>query len=471
VKKSLYLPKITSEDMLIRYSVENFLSFNQRTEFSMIPGKGSLKKEHKAPAINGVSVLKTSIILGANASGKSNLIKAMAFGRFMVVKGFPAGQMIDYEKYRLNKSSAESNSRMEFEIQADGKNYAYGFVFNNTRIVEEWLYEVTKRSEKKIFERNLQFTGNYDLALLLKLNEKEEDRQFIRFTAKGTPDNQLFLRELIVRKVAENVSCLSDITSVFNWFLNTLKIVFPEDKYHVGLESEVNDNERLNTIYKELLKYFGTGIVGVCLEDVEPSSVVIPDFILSGIKERLMNSKSENVRSILGINNYTYVLSREGSGLKFQQLKTKHLTNEGKEVLFDTKDESDGTNRIIDLIPLLIDLIEGNNVFIIDEMERSLHPNLIYDIFDLFLGSSSSTHSQLIVATHESSLLTQKLFRKDEIWFIVKDDNGTSHMHSLEDYNVRFDKEIRKDYLLGRFKAIPRIGNRYDLSLKLSKDA
>lgn len=184
-----------------------------------------------------------------------------------------------------------------------------------------------------------------------------------------------------------------------------------------------------------------------------------------------MNSKSENVRSILGINNYTYVLSREGSGLKFQQLKTKHLTNEGKGVLFDTKDESDGTNRIIDLIPLLIDLIEGNNVFIIDEMERSLHPNLIYDIFDLFLGSSSSTHSQLIVATHESSLLTQKLFRKDEIWFIVKDDNGTSRMHSLEDYNVRFDKEIRKDYLLGRFKAIPRIGNRYDLSLKLSKDA
>ena len=108
----------------------------------------------------------------------------MAFGRFMVVKGFPAGQMIDYEKYRLNKSSAESNSIMEFEIQADGKNYAYGFVFNNTRIVEEWLYEVTKRSEKKIFERNPQFTGNYDLALLLKLNEKEEDRQFIRFTAK-----------------------------------------------------------------------------------------------------------------------------------------------------------------------------------------------------------------------------------------------------------------------------------------------
>ena len=144
---------------------------------------------------------------------------------------------------------------------------------------------------------------------------------------------------------------------------------------------------------------------------------------------------------------------------------------EGKIYELSFRDESDGTNRIIDLVPLLIDLIEGNNVFIIDEMERSLHPNLIYDIFDLFLNSSSSQHSQLIVATHESSLLTQKLFRKDEIWFVVKDDNGTSQLHSLEDYNVRFDKEIRKDYLLGRFKAIPRIGSRYELSLKLSKDA
>lgn len=457
--------------MLIRYSVENFLSFNQRAEFSMIPGKGSLKANHRSPAVNGVQALKASIILGANASGKSNLIKAIAFGKLMVVRGFPANQMIDFQQFKLDTNAESRNSRMEFEIQTNGKNYAYGFVFNKFSIVEEWLYEISKRSEKAIFERDSHKKDKFNLDTLLKANSKEEDKQFINFTAKGTPDNQLFLRELIVRKVADNVDDIKDITTVYYWFLNTLKVIFPEDKYKFGLESEVSDNERLNTIYSELLKYFGTGISGICMEDIDPNSVKIPEFILAGVKEKLMNSQSENARSVFGINGSTYVITRVGAEMHFQKLMAKHLNDEGREILFDTKNESDGTNRIIDLIPLMIDLIEGNNVFIIDEMERSLHPNLIYDIFDLFLDSTTSTRSQLIVATHESSLLTQKLFRKDEIWFVVKNNSGASLLHSLEDYNIRFDKEIRKDYLLGRFKAIPRIGNRYELSLKMNQDA
>jgi hypothetical protein len=142
-----------------------------------------------------------------------------------------------------------------------------------------------------------------------------------------------------------------------------------------------------------------------------------------------------------------------------------HVVGQAKTELFDTSDESDGTNRIIDFIPLIIDLLQGDNVFIIDEMERSLHPNLIYEIIDLFLDKSQNINSQLILASHESSLLTQKLLRKDEIWFAVKDNEGASHLHSLEEYNIRFDKEIRKDYLLGRFKAIAKIGNRNKLTV------
>ena len=117
------------------------------------------------------------------------------------------------------------------------------------------------------------------------------------------------------------------------------------------------------------------------------------------------------------------------------------------------------------LVGKIIDFFKGGNVFIIDEMERSLHPNLIYDLLDLFLDKSDNINSQLILASHESSLLTQKLLRKDEIWFAVKDNDGVSHLHSLEEYNIRFDKEIRKDYLLGRFKAIPSLGNRSTLTV------
>jgi AAA15 family ATPase/GTPase len=119
----------------------------------------------------------------------------------------------------------------------------------------------------------------------------------------------------------------------------------------------------------------------------------------------------------------------------------------------------------MDLIPLIIDFFKGGNVFIVDEMERSLHPNLVFDLFDFFLDRCENINSQFIIASHESTLLTQKLLRKDEIWFVVKDKEGVSHLHSLEDYNIRFDKEVRRDYLLGRYKGVPKLGNRNKLTV------
>ena len=367
-----------------------------------------------------------------------------------------------------NGEGGATVQRKEIQFLDGGKNYAYGFVFNHERIVEEWLYEITRRSEKMIFERNAE---GFNIDTILRRNKSADHRQFLTFLAKSTPDNQLFLHEAISRKVRENVEDIADLTATYNWFLNTLKIVFPEDKYREGIKSEIISDDQLHRLFEELLKYFGTGINGITLEDVDLQSTRIPDKILSSIREELFNTKAEDSRIILNTLDYTFFLMRDGAELKAQKFMTRHAVRGGGEELFDTKDESDGTNRIIDLIPLILDLLKGNNVFIIDEMERSLHPNLIYDIFDLFLEFSANVDSQLIVATHESSLLTQKLFRKDEIWFVVKDDSGASTLYSLEDYNVRFDKEIRKDYLLGRYKAIPRLGNRYELSIKPSPNA
>jgi len=453
--------------MLVRFSVENFLSFNERVVFSMIPGRGLLKNNHKTTPIKGISTLKTSVVLGANASGKSNLIKAISFGKKMVLRELSSEQIIDYDKFRLNANAVSKNSRIEFEIQQSGKNYAYGFVFNNKQIVEEWLYEITSKSgaEKLIYERDSSKSDPFNITPLLKRNSKEEHALFLKFVAKGTPDNRLFLKEVISRKVKENVEDVSDLLAVYDWFLNSLKVIFPDDKYKEGIKSELVDNKTLHKTFEELLNYFGTGINGICLHDVNLKNTNIPIEIIDSIKNDLLNSKSEDIRSILTTPEFTYFISRNGENIRTQKFMTKHDVIGRKEPeYFDTKDESDGTNRIIDYIPLIMDLLKGGNVFVIDEMERSLHPNLIYDIFDLFLDSSSEINSQLIVASHESSLLTQKLFRKDEIWFVVKDNDGSSHLHSLEDYNIRFDKEIRKDYLLGRYKAVPRIGNRFELT-------
>lgn len=453
--------------MLIRFSIENFLSFKDRVVFSMIPGKGTLKPNHKSNTLKGISALKASVIFGANASGKSNLIKAIAWGKKIVLRGTKSDQIIKFQNYRLDLKAKTCNSRIEYEIQHNGKNYAYGFVFNSKEIVEEWLFELTNKKETKIFERNSVSEIPFDLEHLFKINKKEEQQQFLKFIAKGTPNNQLFLTEIRTRKVKDNVSDITDLLNVIDWFQNSLKVIFPDDKYNEGVKFEIKDDSKLQTTFEELLKYFDTGINGICLEKIDPENVEFPFEIYEKIKEDLINSKSEKaIAVVVSSKATTYFVSKKGDDFIVYKFMTKHsVKGQQRQELFDTCDESDGTNRIMDFIPLIMDLLHGNNVFVIDEMERSLHPNLIYDLIDLFLEKSENINSQIILASHESSLLTQKLLRKDEIWFVVKDKDGASHLHSLEEYNIRFDKEIRKDYLLGRYKAVPRIGNRNNLTV------
>src|SRR5690606_7541483 len=236
----------------------------------------TLKAQHKTKKVKGASVLKTSVLFGANASGKSNLIKAIDFGRRLVLRGTKPDTSLEYQKFRLDLSSLGKDARMEYEIQHRGKNYAYGFVFNHDEIKEEWLFEISLKSETKIFERNINDAEIFDLDNIIKQIKSKEEKQFLRFTAKGTPNNQLFLNEIRTRKVKENVSKIEDILNVIDWFQNSLKVIFPDDKYNEGLKFELNQDEELLTTFEQFLKYFDTGINGVCLEKIDFESVDIP---------------------------------------------------------------------------------------------------------------------------------------------------------------------------------------------------
>ena len=448
--------------MLIRFSIENFLSFKEREIFSMIPGKGTLKSHHKTKPIKSISTLKTAVIYGANASGKSNLIRAIEFGKTLILRGTKADSLINFSNFKLDENKRVSNSRIEYEFQHNNKNYAYGFVFNSKEIVEEWLYELSKKSEKKIFSRDIKAKEQFDLSGILSKNKKSEERQFLEFLAKSTPSNQLFLTEIRTRKVIDNVSDIIDLINTLDWFQNSLTVIYPNSK-NIAKKFELFDDTNLKEVFTEMLAYFDTGIDGIEFQDEDINKIDIPSEILLDIEQDLLNEKSEKTNAFLSntLDDKYYVISiNEDKSLKARVLKTKHIASDDSYVLFDLKDESDGTRRIMDLIPLIIDYFKGDNVFVIDEMERSLHPNLIYDLFDFFLSKCKNINSQIIVASHESTLLTQKLLRKDEIWFVAKDKSGASRLHSLEDYSVRFDKEVRRDYLLGRYRGVPKFGNR-----------
>jgi AAA15 family ATPase/GTPase len=451
--------------MLIRFTVENFLSFRDKQVFSLLPGKGTLKPQHKSKPVSGISVLKTAVLYGANASGKSNLIKAIEFGKKIVLKGTKTEQPITFDIFKLDKKTIKGNSHVEYEIQHKNKNYAYGFVFNSKEIVEEWLFEITKKSETKIFDR--KESKIFDLTFLYKSNKKEDQKQFLDFTAKGTPRNQLFITQIRNTNVTENVNDISDILNVIDWFQNALTVIYPNSK-NIGKKFELMKNTDLQQLFTEMLSYFDTGIDGIEFKDIDFEKIDVPDEVKEDIKNDLLSNKSEKNGSFLSNpqdDKYYIITKTEENLLEAKLLKTKHKIAGGTFELFDLKDESDGTRRIMDLIPLIIDFFKGGNVFLIDEMERSLHPNLIFDLFDFFLDRCDNINSQFIVASHESTLLTQKLLRKDEIWFVVKDKDGASHLHSLEDYNIRFDKEVRRDYLLGRYKGVPKLGNRNKLTV------
>jgi len=256
----------------------------------MLPGKGMLKANHKTKPIKGVSALKTAVLFGANAAGKSNLIKAIEFGKKTLLEGTKSEQPINFQGFKLDKKSTNQNSYIEYEIQHKNKNYAYGFVFNSKEIVDEWLFEIGKTSEKKIFER--KNTTNFDLEYLSKKNTKKEEKQFLEFTAKGTPRNQLFLTQVRNTNIIDNITDISDILNVIDWFQNTLTVIYPSSK-NISTKFELLENINLKKLFTEMLDYFDTGIDGISFKQLDFDKIHLPNEVKEDIKKDLLSKKSD----------------------------------------------------------------------------------------------------------------------------------------------------------------------------------
>ena len=443
--------------MLQQFIVENFLSFKNKEVFSLQPGKGSLKKSHKVEAIKGQWILKSAAIFGPNAGGKSNFVKAIELGKKLVLRGTRTDDLIDYYPFRLSSDSNKKDTTLIYHILCNNKKYEYGFKYNAELIKEEWLKQITKKTVYTIFQRNVE-KSIFDISYLIKQNPKEEESQFLSFFAKATPQRQLFLHEVLSRNIRDNVSNINDLESVINWFANSLKVIFPDTPYKQGVLLEAVDDNDLKRGFGALLRYFNTGVDGVKLIDVQFDKLGIPQDLQRAIKTDLSKSNSDEAFGTLRFEDNLFLINFIEGEIKAKKLMTvnKKIDNEGIE-LFSLGDESDGTKRLFDYIPLILDLVQGGKVFIVDEMERSLHPSLIQQIIKLFYKYSEGTSSQLIFTTHESSLMNQKIFRKDEIWLMKKSSNGISSFGRMDElYNVRFDKMLQNSYLNGDYGAVPK---------------
>jgi len=414
----------------------------------------SRERQHKerltlVPSLK-LNVLPVAAIYGGNGSGKSNFYYALEFARNLIIRSKANEDgSINVEPFRLDEKYESQPSEFAFEILLGRAVYKYAFTVSRKRVCKESLELLKGEKGTIIYSRSVeQDKDKWDVTYFEGLDLPKDEAEFVKFKARDTLPNQLFLNAVRGRKLP----VLEDLA---DWFKRTLVLINPETT-----SNTMNFSSKGLTIFRgfctEALNKAQTGIDKVEGEEIALESVDIPKELKEMFKEMLKDGETIQFNSH---DRKRYTFYREKEQLKCLQLVAYHHGTGGKQIRFDLSDESEGTQRLIDLLPAFYDLLspDSSKVVVIDELNRSLHTLLTRNLLEGYLASrGKESKGQLIFTTHDGLLLDQSLFRRDEFWFIDKDEEGASTLVALSDFkDVRLDKDIRKSYLLGRFGGIP----------------
>jgi uncharacterized protein len=430
--------------MLIEFSIGNYKSFKDIVTFSMVAANVRAKyqdvdENNVFKVDNDLSLLTSAAIYGANASGKSNLVAAIRFMRHFILNSSRETQItetIDVENFRLSTETEKKPSFFEMVFLLDDKKYRYGFEVNTRRVVSEWLYYIPTIREAKLFVRNLD-----DIQLTNSFKEG-------RGLTSRTRNNALFLS--VVAQFNGEIS-----KAVLRWF-NDLNVSLGLDDVRdriIALES-FEDAKYQNDIIK-FVKKLDLGVDNILVE--KESIKKVPD---------LPGDAPDEIKQIFDI-------LQKAPGIEQKSVKTLHrkYNSEGKaesmEIFDLDNNESDGTKKLFALAYPLLRSLRRGRILVIDELDARLHPLITCEIIRLFNSKETNPqNAQLIFTTHDTNLLNNRMFRRDQIWFAEKSKQGDTHLYSLVEYKikggdskVRNDASFEKDYIEGRYGAIPFIGD------------
>ena len=408
--------------MLLEFSVKNYMSFKEKNTFSMLASSDNTLMDNIIEKGN-IKLLKSTAMYGANASGKTNLFKALEFVNWFASNSnlMTPGAIIPVSPFRLSKKCVAESSEFELKLLLDNIKYIYNFKVNNKEVLEESLYYYPNGYPTKIFIRTN--INNYEYS--------SEKRVLTDIEEKNT-NNKLFLSTATTWNYEKT-------KPVFDFITKKMLVIFDMKTLETFAFKKYYDDEdkSLKRLALKLLKKADFNI-----EEFE-------------IFEDRINEETPN----------TIMDTFDLASLKRYRVITKHKCNEDDcETIFDLKEESLGTQVIFSLIPALKDVLDNGKVLVFDELDRSLHPLLIKYIVELFNDSELNPNSaQLIFNTHDTNLLNLDLLRRDQIWFTEKNfEDGSSTIYPLDDFSVRKDENIEKGYLLGRYSAIPFIEKNFD---------
>ncbi len=412
--------------MLLRLGVENHLSIRGLQELSFVASSLKDPEEGLIPcaAAPSGSVLPATVIYGANASGKSNLMDAVRIMKAMVLfshtKGEPGGG-VPRRPFRLDPACAGEPSRFELDFVLDSVRHHYGFEATNDAFVSEWLYAFPKSHRRMLFER-------------------EENEFHFGRNLKGrtgvikdlTRPNSLYLSA-----AAQNGH--EQLSRVFEYF-RTIKGIIG-----LSIPGEVAPRrltgKKLDSRVVEFLGKIGTGVVGYRHRERElPEEVRVIHQEIATVVQRLKGSTGIEIPT---------------DATKIA-IELAHRDRNGKDVYFDLDLESAGTRRLLMVLDLVFHALDRGTPLFIDELDASLHTQAAEEVLRLFcLPETNPKGAQLVATTHDTNLMRSPVLRRDQLWFTEKDRTGATRLYPLTDIRTRKGDNIEKGYLQGRFGATP----------------
>ena len=446
--------------MLIRFVVNNFLSFGEQREFNMLPNSRLKTLSNHKYQVNDFELLKMTSIYGANGAGKSNLIKAIESLRAIVTEEKIPTKVKNGQFKFVDKENTKQVFAIEF-LQ-DEIPFYYAVEISDSIFSTEELYisGVGKESDKLIFERKSD-EGGITTIKFLDSFENDEKSQVLK---------QVLLEDFIkpnesILKILSNRDneYLQNVKKAYKWFEDTLEIITPES-HPAALAHRVDVDANFKAYAEEIMCSFHVGI-----KSINSKKTNLKDFLGKENDdqfENLVKNVEKSPRKMIGLRSKRgdeLVIAKEDEDFFIKQLQLEHIGKNSIKAEFNLDEESDGTIRLLDFIPAFQSLVSKNKVYLVDEIERSIHPLLIKELIKKF-SLDPDSKGQLIFTTHESNLLDQELFRQDEIWFAEKNKDGNTDLYSLSDFKEHKTIDIRKGYLNGRYGSIPFLGNLHDLN-------
>lgn len=437
--------------MLIEFSVQNFRSFKEKATLSLEASTDDWLEDECVTTVGGMRLLKSAAVFGANAGGKSNFLKAMAVFRNFIrnsSKETQQGEKIPVMPFRLHEDTESAPTVFEAIFLQNGARYRYGFGATTDQVETEWLFrQKDSTRETCLFTRE---GTEFKVSAEFREGKGLEER---------TRSNALFLSV-----TAQFNGAIAG--EIFNWLNRFRNISGLDDADNNAATAKWLQNKDYAAQIKELMRQADVGI-----EDIR---VVVNPLH----REHFGHIGVSMIKDIRVVVNPLHPLQGEilsGKWPSSFSIKTYHQKFNTQQksvglVEFDLDaDESAGTQKFLALAGPFLEALTTGSILFVDELEARLHPLLTRALVSQFNSYTNSRDGQLIFASHDDGLLDAKRIRRDQVWFVVKDDFGASRLYSLAEFKVRKDAKFGKEYLFGQFGGVPRIRNFQDIPVHAAK--